>query len=87
MTDAVHAVAELFRAIPVRVRQSLYGVVGLVVLIDAWFDLFSDDISGKLTSSFAGLTLIMALANATKAPLPPPPLPPLVDERYPGEFA
>lgn len=88
MNDAVTAVADLFRAVPTRVRQTLYGVLGLLILIDGWWDVFPDDIGGKVSATFAGLTLIMALANATAKPLPPPvPLEGGVDAAFPDEFA
>ena len=88
MSDAVAAVADLFRAIPARVRQTIYGVLGLVVLGDAWWGLLPEDVSGNVVATFTGLTLVMALANATVKPLPPPPPPqPGLPENFPNEFA
>lgn len=68
MSDAVAAAADLFRSVPVRARQTLYGALALVILIDGWWDILPDDVAGKVAATFAGLTLIMALVNTKPAP-------------------
>jgi len=68
MSDAVTAAADLLRAIPTRIRQSLYGLLAVVLLVDGWWDVLPDDIAGKVAATFAGLTMILALVNTKPVP-------------------
>lgn len=72
MSDAVTAAADLLRAVPVRVRQGLYGLFALVILIDGWWDILPDDIAGRVAATFAGLTMILALVNTGDRDVVPP---------------
>lgn len=84
MQDALNAVGEIFRSVPVRVRRWIYGLVGLVIVVDGIFDFLGDDWGPKVLATFGVLTALMALANTSK---PVDPVEPGVDEHYPGEFA
>ena len=64
MSDTVTAAADVFRLVPLRIRQSLYGLFAVLILIDGWWDVLPDDIAGKAAATFAGLTMILALANS-----------------------
>ena len=89
MTDALAAVLDLFLLIPRKLRQAIYGLYGLVILVDGTLHLLPTDVASKAMIGFGVFTSLMALANSrTKAlPPPPPPLGPGVPENFPGEFA
>lgn len=84
MSDAIAASRDLLTGIPLKVRRTLYGLFGLVILLDGIWNVLPDDIATPLVTTFGVLGSILALANTTPTPLPPPP-PPVV-EAYPGEF-
>lgn len=73
METAINAVADIFRWIPVKVRQVFYGLLGLVVLTNYIFEYLPEDQSGRLLTAFGVLATVMALANTSSPPLPPPP--------------
>ena len=84
MTDALAAARDLLTMIPVKVRKTIYGLLGLAVLVDSFTNLLPDDVGNGLVIAFGLASSVLALGNATDPlPPPPPPVPPAFD----GEFA
>ena len=87
MTEAITATRGLFVNIPLRVRQALYGLFGLIVVLDGIWNLIPDGTDVKVVATFGVFNSIMALANSTAStPLPPPPNGG-VEPNFPDEFA
>lgn len=87
MSDALTAAGGLFTSIPLSVRRTLYGVFGLVVVLEGVFDALPEDWSLKLIALWGVFNSLMALANSSTTPLPPPPPNGGVDPQFPDEFA
>lgn len=83
MADALTAVADLFRSIPLKIRRAVYGLLGVFVVFEPILDVFPTSVDEKVYAVFGVFTAVMALANSKPAPLPPPPVPP----DFPDEFA
>ena len=75
MNDPISATRDLLTLIPLKIRKAIYGVVGLLILIDGIFDVLPDKVDSQIVAVFGVLGSVLALANASK-PLPPPPPPP-----------
>lgn len=86
MSDALTAAGGLFTSIPLSVRRTLYGVFGLVVVLEGVFDALPEDWSLKLIALWGVFNSLMALANSSTTPLPPPPPNGGVPENFPNEF-
>jgi len=84
MSDALTAAGGLFVAIPLQIRRTLYGLFGLVIVLEGIFDVLPEDWSLKLIALWGVFNSLMALANSAT---PPPPTLPLVEPNYPDEFA
>lgn len=85
MSDALNAAGGLFVSIPLQVRRTLYGLFGLVIVLEGIFDVMPEDWSLKLIALWGVFNSLMALANsATPTPLPPPNGG--IPEQFPGEF-
>ena len=65
MSDALTAAGGLFTSIPLSVRRSLYGVFGLVIVLEGIFDVLPEDWSLKLIALWGVFNSLMALANST----------------------
>jgi hypothetical protein len=63
--NPIAAVRDLLILIPVRVRQVIYGVLGLVILLDASLHVMPDRVEDALTTVFGVFAAVMALANST----------------------
>ena len=87
MSDALTAAGGLFTSIPLKIRQTLYGLFGLAILVEGIFQVLPEDWSLKLIALFGLFNSLMALANSSTTPLPPPPPNGGVDPNFPGEFA
>jgi len=87
MSDALTAAGGLFVSIPLKVRQTLYGLFGIAILVEGIFDVLPEDWSLKLIALWGVFNSLMALANSATAPLPPPPPNGGVDPQFPDEFA
>ena len=87
MSDALTAAGGLFTSIPLSVRRSLYGVFGLVIVLEGIFDVLPEDWSLKLIALWGVFNSLMALANSATPPLPPPPPNGGVEPQFPDEFA
>lgn len=85
MNDAIAAVAKPLAAIPVKIRQALYALFGLIVIVDSIWNLLPDDVDTKVLATWGVFNSIMALGNSATTP-PPPPGGGAVPEQYPGEF-
>ena len=72
MNDPISAVRDLLTLIPLKIRKAIYGVIGLVILIDGIFDVLPDGLDSQIIATFGVLGSVLALAN-TSQPLPPPP--------------
>ena len=70
MSDAIAASRDLLVSIPIRVRRTLYGIFGLVILLDGIWNVLPDDIATPLTTTFGVTGAILALANTGSPPLP-----------------
>lgn len=55
----------LAQAIPVKIRQAIYSVLGTLILLEAIFDIVDDGLEGKLLAAFAVLGFGTALSNTT----------------------
>ena len=66
MSDPVSAVRDLLTGIPVKVRRTVYGLVGLVILVDGIWDFLPASIDDKVVTTFGVLGSV--LARATDAP-------------------
>jgi hypothetical protein len=92
MADPVSAARDLLVSVPLKIRRTVYGVLGLAVVIDAGIgtvfpDLIPERFGDALLVVFGLASSLLALANSSDpVPLPPPPLPPLVEPIYEGEF-
>lgn len=80
MSDATTAAADLLRLIPLKIRRTIYGVLGLAVVVDAsvrtvFPDLIPARASGALVLAFGLASSVLALANSQPAPPLPPPGP------------
>lgn len=84
MSDALTAVGDLFRSIPLKVRRALYGLLGVFVVFEPIMDVFPTSVDEKVYAVFGVFTALTAFANSK--PLPPPTLP-LVEPGFPDEFA
>jgi hypothetical protein len=82
MSDALTAAGGLFTSIPLSLRRTLYGVFGLVVVLEGIFDVLPEDWSLKLIALWGVFNSLMALANSSTTPLPPP----TVEPNFPDEF-
>ena len=87
MSDALTAAGGLFVSIPLQVRRSLYGLFGLVIVLEGIFDVLPEDWSLKLIALWGVFNSLMALANSATVPTPPPVGGGGVDPQYPDEFA
>ena len=87
MSDALTAAGGLFTSIPLRLRRTLDGLFGLVVVLEGIFDVLPEDWSLKLIALFGLFNSLMALANSSTTPLPPPPPSGGVVPNFPDEFA
>lgn len=76
MTDAITAARDLLTLIPLKIRKILYGVLGLVILIDGVLDVLPAEVDSQIIAVFGVFTSLLAFANASAKPLPPPPPPP-----------
>ena len=81
MSDTYTAVADLLRGVPTRIRQTLYGLFGVVILLDGVWDVLPDDVATPLVTTFGVLGSVLALANTKQTQ------PPTVPENFPDEFA
>jgi len=72
MNDALSAAAGLFTAIPVAVRRALYGLFGLVVILESVLEVLPEDWSLKLIALWGIFNSLMALANSATPPPAPP---------------
>lgn len=74
MTDAITAVGDLFRSIPLKVRRTLYGLLGVFVVFEPIVDVFPTSVDEKVFAVFGVFTAAMALANSatTATPAAPP---------------
>jgi len=87
MSDALNAAGGLFVSIPLQVRRTLYGLFGLVIVLEGIFDVLPEDWSLKLIALWGVFNSLMALANSASTPLPPPPNGDGgVDPQFPDEF-
>jgi hypothetical protein len=86
MSEALTAAGGLFTSIPAGVRRTLYGLFGLVIVLEGIFDVLPEDWSLKLIALWGVFNSLMALANSTVAPLPPPPPNGGVEPAFPDEF-
>ena len=86
MSDALNAAGGLFASIPLKIRRTLYGLFGLVIVLEGIFDVLPEDWSLKLIALWGVFNSLMALANSTTPP-PPPPANGGVDPAFPDEFA
>jgi len=87
MNDALSAAGGLFTSIPASARRALYGLFGLVIVLEGIFQVLPEDWSLKMIALWGVFNSLMALANSSTPPLPPPPPNGGVDEEFPGEFA
>lgn len=62
--DPIAAVRDLFTMIPVAVRRVVYGLLGLLIVVDGLFALLPDSVGDALTVVFGILASVMALANS-----------------------
>ena len=72
MSDAITAAGGLFASIPTKVRRTLYGLFGLVIVLEGIFEVLPDDWSLKLVAVWGVFNSLMALANSGELPPPPP---------------
>lgn len=75
MSDTTLAVVDLFKSIPRRIRQTIYGLLGLLIILDGLLDLLPDRFGDAAVVVFGLFSSAMALANTVLPP--PPPLAPL----------
>ena len=68
MSDALTAAGGLFVSIPLQVRRTLYGLFGLVIVLEGIFDVLPEDWSLKLIALWGVFNSLMALANSTPRP-------------------
>lgn len=68
MSDALSAVGDLFRSIPLPIRRTVYGLLGIFVVFEPIVDVFSADVDEKVFAVFGVFTALMALANSKPAP-------------------
>jgi hypothetical protein len=81
MSDAITAAGGLFVSIPAKVRRTLYGLFGLVVVLEGIFEVLPDDWSLKLVAVWGVFNSLMALANSGEQPGGG------VEPQFPDEFA
>ena len=86
MNDALTAVGGLFTSIPLKIRRTLYGLFGLAIVLEGIFDVLPEDWSLKLIALWGVFNSLMALANSSTDPLPPPPPNGGVKPAFPDEF-
>lgn len=89
MDNAISAVADLASSVPVKLRRTLYGLFGLLVLFDSIWNVLPDGIDNQVLATFGVFNSVLALANTSGKPLPPP-LPAddgKVTPAFPDEFA
>jgi hypothetical protein len=65
MSDALTAAGGLFTSIPASVRRTLYGLFGLVVVLEGIFEVLPEDWNLKLIATWGVFNSLMALANST----------------------
>jgi hypothetical protein len=87
MPDALTAVGDLFRSIPLKIRRTVYGVFGVYVVFEPIVDVLPTSVDEKVYAVFGVFTALMALTNSK--PALPPPAPPSggVDPQFSDEFA
>lgn len=85
MSDALNAAGDLFRSIPLKVRRTVYGALGVFVVFEPILDVFSASVDEKVYAVFGVFTALMALANSAASSAPQSPVG--VDENFPDEFA
>jgi hypothetical protein len=86
MSDALTAAGGLFVSIPANIRRTLYGLFGIVIVLEGIFDVLPEDWSLKLIALWGVFNSLMALANSA-APSPPAPVNGGVAPAFPDEFA
>lgn len=80
MADALNAVGDLFRSIPLKIRRTLYGLLGVFVVFEPIVDMFPTNVDEKVYAVFGVFAALTALANSK-------PEPPTVAPNFPDEFA
>ena len=87
MSDALSAAADLLRAIPLKARRAVYGLYGLVILVEPIVDVLPEEVDLRIIAGFGLFTTLMALANSSTTSAPPsPPLHEGAPEQFPNEF-
>lgn len=87
MSDALTAAGGLFVSIPLKFRRTLYGLFGLIVLVEPIIDVMPEEVDLKVIAGFGLFNSLMALANSATPPPSPPPANGGVDPAFPDEFA
>jgi len=78
-------VKNLAQAIPPRIRQTLYSVIGTLIALEAIFDLVASDWETKIVAALAVLGFGTAALNV-EASTPPSPPAGGVPPNFPDEF-
>ena len=86
MSDALNAAGGLFASIPLKIRRTLYGLFGLVIVLEGIFDVLPEDWSLKLIALWGVFNSLMALANSNGFAPPSSPQNGGVDQAFPDEF-
>lgn len=87
MDNAIAAVADLATAVPVKLRRTLYGLFGLLVIFDSIWNVLPDGIDNQVLATFGVFNSVLALANTGSVKPLPPPEGSGLDEQFPNEFA
>jgi hypothetical protein len=64
MNDAIAAVGGLFTSIPAKVRRTLYGLFGLVIVLESILEVLPEDWNLKMIALWGVFNSLMALANS-----------------------